>query len=224
MKLLAQTFLDLWETPACLDWMENMVSVVVLVLQAPPVQAQPRETEVILGSQASLAPLAGKETQQALEVRDSLAAQVLREREVRPVSVEVLDSRVSLVTLVTMETKDLRAYKAFLVVRVSPASLSHLRESVYSMETLGHRERMEPLEHLESLVNLECLDVQALKDAPVVWVNWAGPVLLVHLDLSETLDLQVSLDPLENKVSLVHRDVPAHPAASDAAPVSATLW
>lgn len=48
------------------------------VLQVPPghlVQGQSRETEVTPGSQASLAPPAGKENQEAMEAPDSPAAQ-----------------------------------------------------------------------------------------------------------------------------------------------------
>lgn len=96
-----------------------MDSKVLQVLPGLLVQAQPRETEVTLGSQASLAPLAGKENQASLEAPDFQAAPVSKEDEVRLASAEVLVSRVSPVTLVSMDAKDQRDYEGLLVPRVA---------------------------------------------------------------------------------------------------------
>lgn len=108
VRLWAQTFPDLWETQAYPVWMESMVSLVLQVLQGHPVQAQHRETEVTMGSQASLDPPAGKEKQESPEALDSPAALVSKENEVRVVTAEVLVSKVSLATLATMDSKDPR--------------------------------------------------------------------------------------------------------------------
>lgn len=54
------------------------VSKVLQVLQGRLVQAQLRETEVTLGSQASPAPLAGKENQDVPEALESLVVPVLK--------------------------------------------------------------------------------------------------------------------------------------------------
>lgn len=132
VRLWDQTFLGLWETPASLDWMENLVSKVLQVLPGLLVQAHPRETEVTLASQASRVPLAGRENQDSLEVLDSLAALVSKENEVTLASAEVLVSRVSLVTLVTLEAKDPKDYKDVLVVRVSLES-----RCLYHRQTSG---------------------------------------------------------------------------------------
>lgn len=107
VRLWGQMFLDPLETPASLDWMENMVhtlpqftfpflsfflsphfsstplfltficfllqvSKVLQVHLGPRVQAQPRETEVTLGSQASLAPQVQKENQDVLLALEAL--------------------------------------------------------------------------------------------------------------------------------------------------------
>lgn len=112
-------FPDLWETLASLDWMESMVSKVLPVLLVRLVQAQLRETEVTPGSQASQAPLAGKEIQEAPEPLEAPVALDLKENEVRLVSAEVLVSKVLLATLVTMDSKDPREFEDLLVVRVS---------------------------------------------------------------------------------------------------------
>jgi len=108
VRLWAQTFPDLWETQAFLVWMESMVSVVLQVLQGHLVQAQPRETEVTMGSQASQDPPAGKEIQESLEAPDSPAALVSKESKVTVVTAEELVSKVCLVTLATMDSKDPR--------------------------------------------------------------------------------------------------------------------
>lgn len=108
VRLWAQTFPDLWETQASPVWMESMVSVVLQVLQGRPVQAQHRETEATMGSQASLDPPAGKENQESLEALDSPAALVSKENKVRLVTAEVMVSKVSLVTPATMDSKDPR--------------------------------------------------------------------------------------------------------------------
>lgn len=217
---------DLWETPAFLDWMESMDSKVLQVLPGLLVQAQPRETEVTLGSQASLAPLAGKETQASLEAPDFQAALVSKEDEVRLASVEVLVSRVSPVILVSMEAKDQRDFEGVLVVRVSPVSRCPWCHEITSdpTEKWVIPVQAEATVPLENLVSLEYLDVQVLKVVLVLWANLAGLDLLVCQDPSVMADPLVSLDLLENKVPLVQLDVPAPLAVSAAVTASDTRW
>lgn len=118
VRLWGQIYLDHWESLVFLDWMESMVSKVLQVLLGHLALAQPRETEVMPGSQASLAPPAGKENLDSQEARVFLAVLVLKGNVVRLASVEVLASRVSLVTLVTMEAKDPRDSEVLRGVRV----------------------------------------------------------------------------------------------------------
>lgn len=218
-------FLDRWETPASLDWMESMVSRVLQVLPGRLVQAQPRETEVTPGSRDSPAPLAGKETRRALEAPDSPAAPVSKESEVRLATAEVPDSRVSLVNLVTMDSKDPRDCKDVPVVRVYQESRCHrATSSPDPSEKWASLVTAEPPVSPENPVSLDCLDVQVRRVVPVLWVNLAGLDLLVYLGPPVTPDPRVSLDPLENKVFLARSVVPAFPAASAAATASASLW
>lgn len=223
--LWGQKFLDLWETPASLDWMESMVSKVLQVLPGHLVQVQPRETEEILVSRAFPGPPAGKENQGSPEVPVSPAVLFSKEDEVRPASVEVLVSRVSPVTLVSMETKEPREHEAVLVVRVSlePRPLCH-RWTTSNMEKLVFPVQAEVPVDLEKLVSLECPDAQVLRVVLVRWVNLEGLDLLVCPDLSVMADPPVSQDPLENKVPPEQPVVPVLPAASGAVTASATLW
>lgn len=225
VRLWGRIFQDLWETPASLDWMESMVSKVLQVVLGHLVQAQPRETEVTLGSQASLAPLAGKENQASLVALDSPAAPVSKEDEVRLASVEVLASRVSPVTLVSMETKEPREFEGVLVVRVSLESCCPCHHETLSdpMEKWVFLVQAEAPVSPESPASLECLDVQVLRVVPVLWVNLAGLDLLVCLEPLVTPDPLVSLDPLENKVPLVQPVVLVPLVVSAAVTVSATL-
>lgn len=226
VRLWAQIFLDLWGTPASLDWMESMVFRVLQVLPGLLVQAQPRETEGTLGSQASPARPAGKEIQAAPEAPDFLAVPVSKENEVRPASAEVLASRVSLVTLVTMETKELRDFKGVLVVRGSLESRCrcHRQTSSDPMERWAFPVRSDAPVPPENPDSPECRDVQVQRVVLGLWVNWAGLDHLVCPDLLVTPDPLASPDPPENKVSPVTPVVPALPAASAAVTASATLW
>lgn len=82
---------DLWETLVFPDSTANTVSKVLQVLPGPLVQAHPKETGGILGFQVSQAPLAGKESQDSLEIPGFQAALGSKDCEVRPVSAAVLD-------------------------------------------------------------------------------------------------------------------------------------
>lgn len=106
VRLWGLMYLDQLETPASLDWMENMVSKVLQVLPGHLVQAQPRETEVTLGSPVFPAPPAEKETQEAPEGPDSPAAPVSKDYEVKLATAEVPVLKVTPVTLVDMEAKE----------------------------------------------------------------------------------------------------------------------
>lgn len=206
--------------------MENMGFKVLQVLPGHLVQAQPKETEVTLGSRASLAPPAGRENQEALEAPDSPVVLVSKEYVVRLASAEVLVSRVSLATLVTMEAKEPRDFEGVLVKRVSLESRCLCRRQISSdpLAKWAFLVKGEAPVSPENLVSLECLDVQVLRVVPVLRVSLAGLDLVVCPDLSVTPDPLVSLDPLENKVSPVTPAVPALPAASGAVTASATLW
>lgn len=204
--------------------MENMVSKVLQVLPGPPVQAQTRETEATLGSQASPAHLARKENQDVPEARDSPATQVTKEREVSLVSAEFPVSRVSLATLVTTEAKDPRASEALKVARVHLALLSHPETSVCPMATRDHLGPAEFPVISESLASLVYLEDRVPRGVQVLWARWAGWVLLVCLDLLETPDPLVSPEPPENKVCPARPACLARLAAWGAAAASATPW
>ncbi|KAA8582742.1 hypothetical protein FQN60_006413 [Etheostoma spectabile] len=200
VPLWCRMSLDLWETQASLDWTESMVYKVLQVLPGLLVQAQPRETEVTLGSRASLAPPAGKETPASLEAPDSPAAPVSKEHEVTLATAEVLVSMVSPVTLVTMETKEPREYKGVLGVRVALEwSRCPHETSRNAMEMGAFPVQLATPVSPENPDRQECPDVQVPKVVLVPWVNLAGLDLLVFPDLSATPDPPVSLDPLENK-------------------------
>lgn len=224
VQLLDQTSLDLWETPAFLDWMENMVSKVLQVLPGRLVLEQPRETEVTQVCLDSQAHPAEKESRDSLEAPDSPAALVSKENVVRLASVEVLVSKASLVTLVTLEAKAQRDYEGLLVGRVSLESCCHQKSSAAPLETRVFPAKVEPLVLQENLVSLACPDVPVLMVVPVESVNLAGPERLVCRDSLVIVDLLASLDPLESKVPLVTSVVPALPAALAAVSVSASLW
>lgn len=85
-----QMFLDLQETLAFQDLMENMVSKVLQVALGLLALALYKETGVILASQVFLGHLAGRENLVSLEAPDSLAAPVSKVKEVRLASAEVL--------------------------------------------------------------------------------------------------------------------------------------
>lgn len=224
VQLLDQTSLDLWETPAFLDWMENMVSKVLQVLPGHLVLEQPRETEVTQVCLDSQAHPAERESRDSLEAPDSPAALVSKESAVRLASAEVLVSKASLVTLVTLEAKVQRDYEGLLVERVSLESCCHQKSSAAPLETRVSPAKVEPLVLLENLVSLACPDVPVLMVVPVESVNLAGPERLVCRDWLVIVDLLASLDPLESKVPLVTSVVPALPVASAAVSVSASLW
>ena len=65
---------------------------VLQVLQGRPVQAQHRETEATMGSQASLDPPAGKENQESLEALDSPAALVSK---VKHILIQALNKNIT---------------------------------------------------------------------------------------------------------------------------------
>lgn len=224
VRFLDQISLDPWESPAFLDWMENMVSKVLQVLQGHLVLEQPRETEVTQGCQDSQAHPAERENQDSLEAPDSPAALVSKESAVRLASAEVLVSKVSLVTLVTLEAKAQRDYEGLLVGRVSLESCCHRKSSAAPSETRVSPAKVDPLVLLENLVSLACPDVLVLRVVLVESVNLAQPERLVCLDSSVMVDLLASLDSLESKVPLVTSVVPALLAASAAVTASASLW
>lgn len=85
----AQTSQDPLEIPACPVWMESMVPVGLLDSQALPGPVRPRETEVMLGCQASRAPLLGRENREVQVAPVITVARGSREREARPATAGV---------------------------------------------------------------------------------------------------------------------------------------
>lgn len=78
-----------WEIPACLVWMENLVSRALPVRLVPRARAPLRGIEATLVSLGSLELRVRKENPVTLEVPDYLAALGSKEREESPATAEV---------------------------------------------------------------------------------------------------------------------------------------
>lgn len=226
VRLWDLIFLVLWEILVYLDLMENTGSKVLQVLLGPLVRVQLRETEGTLVSQDSLVHPVGKESLASLDPKDCPGAPVLKGSAASPATVEVLVSKVFLVTLVSLEARDQRDFEVLLVVREFLESRYRCRQQTSGDPTVKWviPVRTGPQVDLETQVSLDCPGVQVPKVDQVLWGNWAGPELLVFLDLLVTLDLLVSQDPLENKVFLGTWGVSGLPGASGAVPASDTRW
>lgn len=84
--------------------------------------------------------------------------------------------------------------------------------------------KLDSLAFQESRAFLVVLDVQVRRVVLELSANSAGRGPAVFPDPLVILDLLVSQDLLENKVSPVQAGAPAFPAAWAAAPASATPW